>query len=129
MLSALVSVRRQSGRKPTDSQGAGPMENFRIADRVKDPSLHLKKKPETHETFWICKATYGLFLINFFFKIFRQKRREEERERNSNVWLPLARPLQGTWPTTQACALTGIQTDDLLLSRLALNPLSHTRQG
>ena len=68
------------------------MENFRIADRVKDPSLHLKKKPETHETFWICKATYGLFLINFFFKIFRQKRREEERERNINVWFPIVRP-------------------------------------
>ena len=25
--------------------------------------------------------------------------REEERERNVNVWLPLAQPLLGTWPT------------------------------
>ena len=28
-----------------------------------------------------------------------------ERERNINVWLPLASPLLGTWPATQACAL------------------------
>ena len=31
---------------------------------------------------------------------------EKERERNINVWLPLACPLLGTWPTTQACSLT-----------------------
>ena len=24
-----------------------------------------------------------------------------------HVWLPLVGPLVGTWPTTQACALTG----------------------
>ena len=35
----------------------------------------------------------------------------------------------GTWPTTQACALTGNQTGDLLVCRPALNPLSHTSQG
>ena len=54
--------------------------------------------------------------------------REEERERNINVWLPLTRPLLGTWPATQACVL------DLesnvppfgLVCRLALNPVSHT---
>ena len=33
-----------------------------------------------------------------------------------------------TWPTTQACALTGNQTSDPLVCRLALNPLSHTSQ-
>ena len=32
---------------------------------------------------------------------------EKERKRNIHVWLPLARPPQGTWPATQACALTG----------------------
>ena len=51
------------------------------------------------------------------------------RERNINVWLPLTRPLLGTWPTTQACALTGNRTSDPLVLRLMLNPLSHTRQG
>ena len=33
--------------------------------------------------------------------------REKERERNINVWLPLMYPLEGTWPATQACTLTG----------------------
>ena len=36
-----------------------------------------------------------------------ERGREGERERNINVWLPLAYPVLGTWPTTQACALTG----------------------
>ena len=31
--------------------------------------------------------------------------REKERERNINVWFPLARPLLGTWSATQAYAL------------------------
>ena len=44
------------------------------------------------------------------------------------MWLPLARPLLGTWPATQAGALTGNQTSDLLVLRRALNPLSHTTQ-
>ena len=55
--------------------------------------------------------------------------REEERERNINMWLPLAYPQLGTWPATQACALTGNQTSDALVHRLELNPLSHTSQG
>ena len=37
--------------------------------------------------------------------------------------------LWGTWPTTQACALTGNRTSDPLLHRLVLNSLSHTSQG
>ena len=45
------------------------------------------------------------------------------------MWLPLLRPLLGTWPTTQACTLTGNQTGNSLVLRLALNPLSHTSQG
>ena len=38
-------------------------------------------------------------------------------------------PLLGTWPSTEACALTGKWTGDHLVQRLALNPLSHTSQG
>ena len=38
-------------------------------------------------------------------------------------------PLLGTWPTTQAGALTGNRTGDPLVCRLAINPLSHTSQG
>ena len=51
------------------------------------------------------------------------------RERNINVQLPLMCPLLGTWPATQACALTGNQTSDRLVCRPVLNPLSHTSQG
>ena len=50
-------------------------------------------------------------------------------KRNIDVWLPLMLALLGTWPTTQAFALTGNRTDDPLVGRLALNPLSHTSQG
>ena len=46
------------------------------------------------------KATSTIFIYLFL-------EREEERERNINVRLPLSRPLLGTWPTTQACDLTG----------------------
>ena len=71
----------------------------------------------------------------FFFKDFiylfleRREGREEERERNINVWFPLARPLLRTWPTTQACALTGNLTSNSLVHRPMLNTLSHTSQG
>ena len=70
-----------------------------------------------------------------FFKDFiylfleRGEGKEKERERNINVWLPLLHPLLGTWPATQACALIGNQTGDLLVSRPVLNPPSHTSQG
>ena len=52
----------------------------------------------------------------------------KERERNIDVWLPLRHPPLGTWPTTQACALTGKRMSDPLVHSLALNPLSHTTQ-
>ena len=62
--------------------------------------------------------------------IFREgEGREKDRERNINVWLPLACPPLGTWPTTQACALTWIRTCDPLVHRPAINPLNHTSQG
>ena len=54
---------------------------------------------------------------------------EKERERNINVCLPLIHPLLGTQPATQACALTGNQTSNPLVRKLALNPLSHASQG
>ena len=74
-------------------------------------------------------------LYTYFFKDFiylfleRGEGRQKERDRNINVWLPLARPLLGTSPATQACALTGNQTSDPLLHSPVLNPLSHTSQG
>ena len=76
-----------------------------------------------------------MFLVFYFFKDFiyllleRRERREKERESNINVWLPLVCPQVGTCPATQACVLTGIQTSDPLVRRLALNPQSHASQG
>ena len=49
-----------------------------------------------------------LKIIYLFIYLFVERGREgEERERHINVWLPLMRPLLGTWPETQARALTG----------------------
>ena len=59
----------------------------------------------------------------------RGEGREKEREGNINVWLPLMCRLLGTWPASQACALTGNRTGDPLVHRLALNLLSHTSQS
>ena len=56
------------------------------------------------------------FLKNILF-ISGERGRKEDREGNINVWLPLMHPLPGTWPMTQACALTGNQTGDSLVHR------------
>ena len=58
-----------------------------------------------------------------------EKWRGERREKNINVRLPLVHPLLGTWPATQARALTGNRTGTPLVRRPALNPLSHTSEG
>ena len=71
-----------------------------------------------------------LFLKDFIHLFLeRGEGTEKERERNISVWLPLMRPLVGTWSATQACALSGNQAGDPLVCRQALNPLSHTSQG
>ena len=54
------------------------------------------------------------FFLSFYFFLDSGEGREKERERNLNVWLPLTCTPLGTWPTTQACALTGNWTGDLL---------------
>ena len=69
------------------------------------------------------------FVSLVFFLIFRERGKERESEGNNNVWLPLWRRLLGTWPTTQACALTGHPSSDPFVHRPALDPLRHTRQG
>ena len=70
-----------------------------------------------------------IFLNILFMYFYTGKEREKGRERNISVWLPLEHPLLGTWPTAQACALTGNQTFNPLVRRPVLNPLSHTSQG
>ena len=79
------------------------------------------------------------FSFFFFFKIFkfifREKGRVGERGKVTSMCeryidrLPLACPQLGTWPATQAHALTGNRTSDLSVRRPELSPLSHTSQG
>ena len=64
----------------------------------------------------VCFLIYFHFLEDFIYLFLeRQGGKEKERERNINVWLPLVRPQQGTWPAAQASALTGNQTGDPLV--------------
>ena len=82
------------------------------------------RTPEPH--FPHCLHCRTLFKRKTFF---RQRGKKGERERNINAWMPLMRPLLGTWNITQVCALTGNRTSDPLVWRPVLNPLSHTSQG
>ena len=62
-------------------------------------------------------TSINLYILKILF-IERGEGREKERKRNINVWVPFMHPLLGTWPTTQACALTRNQTCDLLVHSL-----------
>ena len=55
--------------------------------------------------------------------------REASRCKRNINRLPLTRPHQGTWSTTQACALTWDRTGDLSVCRMTPKSLSHTSQG
>ena len=67
--------------------------------------------------------SYSFFFKKYFIYLFleRGEGKEKEKERNISVWLPLLCPQLGPWPETQACGLTGNQTGDPLVHRLALN--------
>ena len=45
------------------------------------------------------------------------------------MWLPLMRSQLGTWPATQACALTGNPTGKPFGSQAGAQPLSHPSQA
>ena len=93
----------------------------------------------TLRTYFYCSKIYECITQNYHFGNFKKYLinlflewgggKEKDWERNINVWFPLARPLLGTWPTTQACALTGNLTSNSLVHRPMLNTLSHTSQG
>ena len=87
--------------------------------------LNLSTEPDTMDM-----NCHLFFLINVF--IFRERGGEGEGEGEIHqcVVASCAPPTRDlTWPATQACALTGNGTDDPLVYRRVLNPLSHTSQG
>ena len=69
------------------------------------------------------------FLIFYLFLFLDRGKEKEKRRRETSMCGCLLREPHKTWSATQACALTGNQTSDPLVHRLALNPLSHTSQG
>ena len=75
------------------------------------------------------KCNIYSFLIFIYLFLERGDRKEKERERKINVWLPLLCPTLGTWPKTRACALSGNRMDDPLVPRPALSPLRYTSQS
>ena len=81
----------------------------------------------------ITMHSFNFFYLfkKYFIYLFlvRVEGKEEERERNIDVWLPPVCPLLGTWLTSEACALTGSWASDPLVHRPVLNPLSHTKQS
>ena len=69
--------------------------------------------------------------LRFYLFIFREGKGGIKRGKETSVCgcLSLVHSPLGTWPATQACALTGNGTSNPLVCRLTLNPLSHTSQG
>ena len=84
-----------------------------------------------HHTMTIIQFIHFFHIFKrFYLFTFRERGgREEKRERNISVRLPLIRPLLGTSLATQACALTRNRTCGPLFCRLVLTPLSNTSQG
>ena len=73
---------------------------------------------------WDAAINNFFFLEDFIY--LEGKGRRKRGRKNISVWLPLMHTLLGTWPTTQAGALTRSPTHDPLFHRPALNPLSNT---
>ena len=69
------------------------------------------------------------FIFQILFIYFQTLGKGDRRRETSIRCLLQVRPQPGTWPATQACALTRNQTCDPLVHRLAFNPPSHTSQG
>ena len=75
------------------------------------------------------KCLFKTFIHFYFFKYLFLERGEGEREGEKHQCVSLMHPLLGTWPTTQACALTGNGTSNPSVCRPVLNPLTYISQG
>ena len=78
----------------------------------------------------LCRYHTGFFKDFIYLFLEKGEGKEKERESNINVAGCLScAPPHGTWPATQACALTGNQTRNPLVCRPLLNQLSYASQG
>ena len=85
---------------------------------------------EMQPNLWNFKKNIFIFIFNLILE--REEEREVEKhwcEREALISCLLHAPQPGTKPTTQACALTGNWTGDLLVCGTMPNQLSHTGQG
>ena len=133
--SQLCGQVRLPKERSADKYTHPPMPKTQSLDHLSAPRSYFHET-KTHALYRIFLSFLRFYLfsgflsfLRFYLFIFRQRGREGERERNSNVWFPLARPLLRTWPATQACALTGNRTGSPLLRSSMLSPLSHTSEA
>ena len=91
------------------------------SDQTDDP---LVLRPARNSLSHNSQGTSKCFLIYSFLEW--KGRRKKGRE--TSIGCLLHTPKLRAWPTTQARGLTGNKTSNLSVHRLALNPLSHTRQ-
>ena len=85
-------------------------------------------------SFFLPSPLYKYIYILLFFMFLegkggRKRGRETSMCKRNINRSPLACPQVGTWPTTQACALTGNWTSDPSVCRRVLNLLSHISQA
>ena len=78
-------------------------------------SRHQGKRCDLESKNWVCFFVGVIYLF-----IFREGKGGRKRRRGTSMCGCLSRthPLLGTWPETQACALTGNRTSDPLVHRL-----------
>ena len=105
----------------------GPVLRFHLWElsRLKfietESKLKIGRAAQQCEWTYYCRAVHLKmikvvnFVISFIYSFLERGEEEKEREIKINVWLPLMHLLLGTWPTTQACALTGNRTGDPLV--------------
>ena len=73
---------------------------------------------------------FFFFFFNLYLFIFRERGREGEREGEKHQCVVASRtPPTGDLAHNPGMCPDGNRTDDPLVCRLALNPLSHTSQG
>ena len=70
----------------------------------------------------LIRKYYYYFFKKYFIYLFLERWRETSMCKRNISQLLLSNPQLGTWPTTQACALTGNRTSDLSVHRLVLSP-------